>query len=441
MTSYTTLGGYAVLVGFGGMVYYLSQRKISKGPRSKLSTKQIKLVETQKPTKAKKQRKDGGQSSGDQDGDKSEKAPKKKKQVPAEDWSNRATQASSDRDEEIDNKEFARQLSSTKSGTLLPSKTAEGSYQKSVKQSKAQEKAAGLETSSDVTAPSSAAGGDADDDRSSINSPELSATSNDTPITNGGISDMLEAPAPGPSVLRVTSPTNSAPPKKAKAPAAFEQTETKKQRQNRKKAELKKAEREEEEKQRKVALEKQRRTAREAEGRAAKDGRAFLAAKAPSTSAWTALPAPVAAVNGNQTTNKSNVDLLHTYEPSRTKATASSNSESEQVGGDWQKIASSLSEEEQLRMISESENWETVKDKKNKKKGKAIQSPPQEKNEVAAEKGQTVYEQGAHRTVIPPTGPGQEWTLTLEKTLETGDKVEYERDLQDSEWDVAGYDQ
>ena len=256
MTSFTTIGGYAVLMSIGGIAYYMSQRKITKGPRTKLSTKQVKPDEKQKPTKAKKQRKDGGLSSGgDQDGDKRENEPKMKKLVPADDWSTRATQASSDLDDEVDNKEFARQLSNAKSGTLLPSKSADSGRQKSVKQSKVQEKAARLETSSDVTAPSSAAGGDADDDRSSTNSPNLSATSNDTPITNGGISDMLEAPAGGPSVLKITSPTNPVPSKKAKAPVAFEQMETKKQRQNRKKAELKKAEREEEEKARKVALE------------------------------------------------------------------------------------------------------------------------------------------------------------------------------------------
>lgn len=436
MIAYTTIGGYAVLIGLGGFVYYLSQRKTSKGPRSKLSAKQIKSVEKQKPAKAKKQRKDGSLSNGDQDGDKSEKVPKKKKQIIPEDWSKRAAQVSSDRDEEeIDNKEFARQLSSAKSGTLQPSKTAEASRQKSVKQSKAQEKAVPIEASSDVTAPSSAAGGDADDDRSSLNSPELGATSNDTPVTNGGISDMLEAPAPGPSILRVTSPANPAPPKKVKAPAAFEQAETKKQRQNRKKAELKKAEREEEEKQRKIALEKQRRTAREAEGRAAKDGSTFMASKAPATSAWTAPPAPVPAVNGKGVS--ANVDLLDTYDAASAKAAASSNSESEHVGGDWQKIASSLSEEEQMRMISESDNWETVKEKRNKKKGKAIQSQPQEKNEVVAQD----QEDFGPPKVIPPTGPGQEWKMTLVANLPDGGKVEYDRDVQDSEWDVAGYDQ
>jgi hypothetical protein len=37
------------------------------------------------------------------------------------------------------------------------------------------------------------------------------------PVTNGGISDMLEEPAPGPAVLRVTAPTKPVQPKKAKA--------------------------------------------------------------------------------------------------------------------------------------------------------------------------------------------------------------------------------
>ena len=166
-----------------------------------------------------------------------------------------------------------------------------------------------------------------------------------------------------------------------------------------------------------------------------------MVSKAPSTTAWTAPPVPIVSRNGNQAPIKANVDLLDTYEPSKNTATPSSNSESEQVSEDWQKIASSVSEEEQLRMISESENWETVKDKKNKK-GKVVQAPSQKENKKPVESGKVTYEEGTPRTPIPPTGPGQEWVMTLEKRVdENGGKVDYKKDLQDSEWDVAGYDQ
>lgn len=153
--------------------------------------------------------------------------------------------------DENDNRKFAEEYSKKKAGTILPAKSqAGGNRQKSVKQSKANQKAAPVQSSPDITAPSSAAGGDADDDQSAQNSPELSATSNDTPVTNDEVSDMLEAPAPGPKVLNITAPINPPQQKKAKAPA-FEPVESKKARQNRKKAEEKKAAREEEEAERK----------------------------------------------------------------------------------------------------------------------------------------------------------------------------------------------
>jgi hypothetical protein len=318
----------------------------------------------------------------------------------------------------MNNREFARQLSSAKSGTLLPSKTQDSNRQKSVKQSKAQEKAL-VETSSDATAPSSAAGGDADDDRSSSNSPELEATSIDSPVTNGGISDMLEAPAAGPSTLRITSPTNPTQPKKAKAPAASAPTETKKQRQNRKKAEEKKAAREAEEKERKVLAEKQRRTAREAEGRAAKDGSTSMAAKAPSSSAWTG-PPPTTSSSAKENFPPN----LDTYESLEAASKKESNSES-----DWQKVAASMSEGEQLRAF-ENENWEPVQGKKSKKKGKAAHSPPpQEQKEFAPP------------NVIPPTKAGHEWKATfVAEHPETRETREYEQNMKDSEWDVAPYD-
>jgi len=425
MTTYQTIGSYAVLIGAAGIYYLATRQKNDKGPRTKATAKQVKEIVKQKPTKAKKVRREGGHSSGDQ-GNTERESPKTGAQAtPAH-----VTQDVLDESDEVDNKEFARQLSSAKSGTLLPSKSAEGSKQKSVKQSKAQEKATTFETSSDATAPSSAAGGDADDDRSSANSPEFGASTSDGPVTDGGIDDMLEASAPGPSVLKITAPANPSQPKKAKTQATAETAESKKQRQNRKKAEEKKAIREEEEKQRKIALEKQRRTAREAEGRAAKDGSTFTASQAPSSSVWTA---PKETLSEGETASKAKIDLLDTYEPTSSKAAASSQSESELVGGgDWQKIASTLPEEEQMRRaLEESDNWETVKEKKNKKKTKTTQSPPQERIEPELPKEQPKPKQG--------TATGAKTTASTGKENIKRVQVEREVELQDSEWDVAGY--
>lgn len=429
-------------------MYLVSQRRTTKGPRTKLSPKQTKVAEKEKekekPTKVKKAKKEGGQSSGDQAGERADRVTKIEKQAPQETWSNGAVGAGPDNEDDgMDNREFAKRLSNAKSGTLLQAKTSEGSRQKSVKQSRAQEKAAPVETGSDATAPSSAAGGDADDDQSSVNSLELVSTAEDaeSPPSHPNYNDMLEASPNGPSILKITAPTKPAQSKKAKAPATFEPAETKKQRQNRKKAELKKVEREADEKERKVALEKQRRTAREAEGRAAKDGSTFMASKAPSSSAWAAPPSPPSSPEekAHNSTSASKIELLDTYEPS--KAAASSNSESEQVGGDWQKLASSVSEEDQLRLaMEESDRWETVPDKRNKKKVKATQpaaeSSPPKKREANRDEPERLY---GPPQVIAPTGPGQKWNVTLEATNDNGEKVEWEREVQDSEWDVAGY--
>ncbi|KIN01806.1 hypothetical protein OIDMADRAFT_120728 [Oidiodendron maius Zn] len=410
MPTYTTVVGWLALIAVGAFFYYTWPAKPS-GRRGRAGSKVVtRQFEAARAPKAKRSKKDGDQSSGDQSTDKK----KMIKPPPEETWSVIASAPqSSDRDEDIDNREFARQLTSAKAGTLLPAKTKVGTKQRSVKQVRAQEKPVTAETSSDATA-----GGDADDDRSSFNSPELVATSVEVPVTNGGISDMLEAPPQ-------TTP---------------DPVETKKQRQNRKKAELKKAAREEDEKERKVLLEKQRRTAREAEGRAAKDGSAFMTAKTPASNAWTA---PPESTNSNVTSAKGNtVELLDTFTPSASKTVAPEihNSESEHAGSDWQKFASTLpSEEEQLRLaIEDSDNWETVQTKEKRKGKKAAQSAQSQ----SGEKKGTNSEKENSRPIVEqqeyiPTAPGKKWEMHLESSDEDGNVRQYVKVLQDSEWEVA----
>ena len=252
---------------------------------------------------------------------------------------------------------------------------------------------------------------------------------------------MLEKPAPGPSVLKITESSTPSRPKKAKPAATFEAVETKKQRQNRKKAEAKKLAREEDEKERQVALEQQRRTARIAEGRAAKDGSSstFTATKAPTESAWIASPAGGA--NGTKAANTS-VDLLDTYEPSKTSAVPTEKkvttvpaealySEGELAGSDWQNNFSALpSEEEQTRLaMEESDNWKTVKAKERRKREKAA---PKEKQSSSDERN----DYGVP-PVTAPSGPGKKWATTLVHVEPNGEVVEREKELQDSEWEVA----
>lgn len=419
-----TLVSWAAIFAAGGLLYYVYVHRPAQARQASISRVTARPTEKKKEAKKlRKVRKDDVQGSAVQ-----EKGQKEQQKSKAE-YTIVANDVDRD-DEDINNKEFARQLSSAKAGTLMPAKSQDGARQRSIKQNRAQEKPTVVETSSE----NGTTGADADDDRSSLNSPELGATTMTSPVANGDVSDMLEARAPGPSVLRVTSPTTPAVSKKAKPAATYEVAETKKQRQNRKKAEANKQAREEQEKERKVLLEKQRRTAREAEGRAAKDGSTFMASKAPSTSAW---PTPVTTetdVNGNTTIEAAKVDFLDTYTPKSSAPHETTQSESELAGSDWQKVAESISEEEQVRRaLEDSDSWKTVgKEKRSKKKAQPTQSTPPIKLESNDESSDY-----APPPLIAPTGAGQKWQMTLVSQTPDGGYEERTTEVQDSEWEVA----
>ena len=192
-------------------------------------------------------------------------------------------------------REWAARLAQTQRGTILGGPAKKEKRIRTVKQSSA------LST----PALSSREGSEADDDMSPTASP-LTASRD--------VSDMLEPAPAGPSVLRVTGstqPEKEATPKKPKEAVV----ETKKQRQNRKKAEDRKLEREAEEAERQKLAETQRRTAREARGEPAKNG---IPASAPASNAWQQKKAPVKA----SLANGSNAPLLDTFDA---ESTASSN--------------------------------------------------------------------------------------------------------------------
>ncbi|OKL59798.1 hypothetical protein UA08_04590 [Talaromyces atroroseus] len=256
-------------------------------------------------------------------------------------------------EEGIDNKEFAKRLAAARSGVSVGETKPKARKEKHAKA--AVQESTGSELS--TRAPSSN-GADADDDLSSTDVVSPSA---------GDVSDMLEQPAPGPSVLRLTGSFETKE-KKAKAPA-FKPVETKKQRQNRQKNESRKQANQEAEAERRKLLEKQLHTAREAERREA--GRKQSAAPA-TNNAWAnnttngihatrTTPAP--AVNAA-------LPLLDTFDPTAPTTSTS------QAGSSSTWTNNLPPEEEQMRILgiaapSVDEDWTTVSSKKEKAKKKA----------------------------------------------------------------------
>ncbi|KKK26348.1 hypothetical protein ARAM_004206 [Aspergillus rambellii] len=254
-------------------------------------------------------------------------------------------------DEEIDRKEMAKRFAAVKNGTS--SQFADGES-KSQKKKKKTTKAAAVPPQPEAsnnersasrvsTRTSSTTGADADDDLSPAGSPQVNPTVSST----GYVSDMLEAPAPGASVLRVTGSMDSDSQKKKAKNQSFKPVETKKQRQQRLKNEARKQQVQEAEEQRRKLLEKQLHTARESERR-----EAAKSTPAPQTNAWQVQETPQA-VNGTPEASQSTrapqtakVELLDTFEPGLP------------------------SEEEQMRILGATDDaWTTVSSKKTKKKG------------------------------------------------------------------------
>ncbi|KAJ2906057.1 hypothetical protein MKZ38_003094 [Zalerion maritima] len=328
IVSWATIGALSILL----YKYYAQDTKVP------VRVAEHKAQPVRKEPKAKKPRE--------------KKAPALSEATPAATTSSFKPVNDSTDDDKLNNKEFARQLTLAKTGTKVTTKKAEEKKIKSIKQSRAQEKVPNVE---EPSAPSSTAGIDADDDQSAEPSPQV------IPADVGGVSDMLEAPAPGLKALRLTD-TVKDDPKPKKAPKAPEPTLTKKQRQNKKKTEQKKADREAEEKERKTKMESQRRQARIAEGRPAQDG-SSLTNKA--ANAW-----------AEKTTNGSSalavVAPLDTFEaPVPAKAKGSSN-----ASDDW--IKDLPSEEEQIQRVRQEaleDEWATVETKASKRKQRKMEDP------------------------------------------------------------------
>lgn len=273
-------------------------------------------------------------------------------------------------DDAIDNQEFARQLSGLKTGTSLnkpssasdkPRTGQQGKHNEAKGSEAALKPANGAQDKKQASATSSTTGADGDDDLSPAMSPELRASQ--SMKASGDVSDMLEVPGKGPSILRLTEPLHQHVARQPSPKKAAQEPETKKQRQNRRKNEERKQAKEEVEQERRVALEKQLRTAREAEGRPAKNGASQAKQATASTAganAWSLQEGEAA----SSSKVSSNV-LLDTFDkkPS-TKASAHSEGGNDDRTAQDKRWEHDLpSEEEQMRMLSEMEGndgWNTV---------------------------------------------------------------------------------
>ncbi|KAK7417931.1 hypothetical protein QQX98_004233 [Neonectria punicea] len=347
-----TIGGYATLFGVGYIIYQVSTSKNKKRVGT-TPAKVTKISPSEQPRKEDRKKKQRMASFTSEAQESSKKAAKSKTSAPEPEPNAWLSNAQDNASDEAENLKFARQLAKVQEGTKFASKSDGGKQrEKYVKQSRANQVADTAEKKE--SPPSSTAGADADNDASPATSPEVG------PAVAGDVSDMLEPVSSRPPILRLTdtAPKNQ----KQKVTKAAEPVESKKQRQNRKKAEAAKAAREESEKERKTLEEKQRRTARIAEGRAAKDGSQFMAANG-TKSSWTQgapSTAPVA-----QKTNGFH-QPLDTFDQSATSTSAKSSTAAKSTDGSW--ISSLPSEEEQMEMLkSDEDEWSTVKTKSSKK--------------------------------------------------------------------------
>ena len=289
-----------------------------------------------------------------------------------------------DKDEADSDKEFAKQMLGVKAGHSLVRTESDRGRQRPAGMSHANSSAKHLAVSAappnatndssshNPSATSSTTGGDADDDLSPAVSPRLGATTATTAgqhVSGGDVSDMLEAPAAGPSVLRITESTRPQVPGRPQSSRTVTAQETKKQRQNRRKAEEKKAARADAEVDRRALLEKQLRTAREAEGRPAKNGLGSLAAAAPKSSVWS--DSGPRGANGASAAHKAGIEqkpLLDTFGRADAAPAESAFGGASVDSTGTQSSSSSAavwdrqlpSEEDQMRMIQEMEGWNTV---------------------------------------------------------------------------------
>lgn len=313
-----------------------------------------------------------------------------------------------DTENEITDKDFAQQLAKAQAGTKLQAKTQQKGPAPGRLAASLQPTKSGRSSTAEL---SSSAGGDADDDMSSVESPQQ------RPTSGQDISDMLEPSTAAPTSLRLTNATEPKKPKQA--PKQFEQVESKKQRAARARREEQKRINEESDKLHEQKKQEQLRRARMAAGTSNQTKANNFAAS--TSNAWQNKPSGTTSVPSS-----SAAPLLDTFETSSTTKesvqaqpaptmangsssnnnaadlkshmggnTASAVTASGRENGTWAEQMS-ISEEEQMNIVREQQQedaWESVQSKRSKKKGRkegdtsseasfAVSSRPQSQSRV-----------------------------------------------------------
>lgn len=346
-----------VIATAGGLGWYYNRPKSKAKAPVKPFTEKPENTQTSKKQKRKNNKKSPEPSSAPQN---------KTDQKPEKSEPQLKVDTFDEQDEEVDKKELAKRFEAVKTGALSPPNASGGKSQKKNKKNKKNAAASTPPVNGNAerspsrvsTGTSSTTGADADDDLSSAGSPKPNATT----VPNGqDVSDMLEPPAPGASVLRVTGSVESEP--KKQKPQSFKPVETKKQRQQRLKNEDRKRQVQEAEQERRKLLEKQLHSAREAERQEA----AAKPKPAPATNAWANKNEKITTNGIPKADQTPKVELLDTFD----------NESAPKPNGDVP------SEEEQMKMlgVSNEDEWTTVGNKKSKKKtGKSDESVSEASN-------------------------------------------------------------
>ncbi len=282
-----------------------------------------------------------------------------------------------DAQEETDDSEWAKQLEARKKGVSL-TVAPRGDKSATKKQNITKEQNGVVTSSGNSTVRSAQMDSNLEGVRGLVPMPSSSVANGAASGRN--VSDMLETPAAGPAIIRITGEQKA---KKFHEPHEAPPQESKKQRQNRKKVQDKKIAREEGERERKVLEEKQRRTARESRGEPAKNGLGI--AMAPNTNAWSAaVPMDETLVTNGSGTSRTtsslqDTQLLDTFDHDGLSSTSSNEPTTNTTSPAT--APSTLdqdhaSEETQTQMLNEMNgdagwNEVTIKGKKGKRKTQA----------------------------------------------------------------------
>jgi type II secretory pathway pseudopilin PulG len=380
-----TVGAYSFLIAIVASYVYLRVIKVN-GPRARQPT-QLPPVETKAEPKKKKARADGNKNLNKKD---KVTAAKTEEQQPQ--W---LSNIANEKEAPVDDREFAKQLTSLKEGKKFDRRNGEAAANrhKSVKQSRAAQVAdfdaartGSATTGSSTTeekasvsapsAPSSSTGADGSAEPTPDASPIIA------PADTTGVADMLAPTPTGPGVLRLVDTQEDKP--KATNSKPNEVKETKKQRQNRRKAEELKAAREAAEVERKKLEEVQRRTARVAEGRPARDG--TQSTMVFGKQAWNSDNSSKSAMTPSSSFEILDTDSIDNDEaapvstPAPAPVAAAPKTKSLKVDDSW--MSELPSEEEQMKMAKADAEWSTVTTKASRKSKK--DAPAQDASAPAA---------------------------------------------------------